>query len=258
MSETNKYGLSRNIPSPIQREVRQRCGFGCVFCGLFLYQYEHIAPPFSEATAHDADNICLLCPNHHERVKKGSITKKQVKEAYANPIAIQKGFSHESEFTHLRRPCIVHLGSISFDDPGDMIQTGEKTILGMAEDEDGNVTFNGLFFGRDGHPILEIVKNEWKAFCSNWDVEFIGKRLTLRNASRLTSMSVVVWSAHEILFDDLNMNAPDFRLVTKSNGALSLLTHSGGGFKELKELNTRGPIVVTASGFQIKGGCALR
>ncbi len=30
------------IPLPIQREVRQRCGFGCVICGLPLYDYDHI------------------------------------------------------------------------------------------------------------------------------------------------------------------------------------------------------------------------
>lgn len=33
---------SRNIPLPIQREVRQRCGFGCVICGMPLYEYEHM------------------------------------------------------------------------------------------------------------------------------------------------------------------------------------------------------------------------
>lgn len=34
---------SRNIPLSIQRKVRQRCGFGCVICGMPLYEYEHMA-----------------------------------------------------------------------------------------------------------------------------------------------------------------------------------------------------------------------
>lgn len=29
----NKQGISRDIPDPIKRDVRQRCGFGCVICG---------------------------------------------------------------------------------------------------------------------------------------------------------------------------------------------------------------------------------
>jgi trigger factor len=33
---------SRAIPEPIMREVRRRCGFDCVLCGLSLYEYERM------------------------------------------------------------------------------------------------------------------------------------------------------------------------------------------------------------------------
>jgi len=42
MNEELEKPTCRNIPLPIQREVRQRCGFGCVICGTLLYEYDHI------------------------------------------------------------------------------------------------------------------------------------------------------------------------------------------------------------------------
>lgn len=45
----NKYGLKDTISSLVKREVRQRCGFGCVNCGNAVYQYEHLDPTFAEA-----------------------------------------------------------------------------------------------------------------------------------------------------------------------------------------------------------------
>lgn len=53
----NKYGLSRNIPNHIKRAVRQKCGFGCVICGLFICDFDHYAPSFSEAKKHNPDGI---------------------------------------------------------------------------------------------------------------------------------------------------------------------------------------------------------
>lgn len=58
------------IPAEVELEVRQRCGFACVVCGLPLYEYHHIRP-WSEVPEHDPANIVLVCPNHHAEVTKG-------------------------------------------------------------------------------------------------------------------------------------------------------------------------------------------
>jgi hypothetical protein len=70
VSTVNKHGLRRAIPEEVKRLVRQNSGFGCVLCGLSLYHYDHIDPPFKEAQAHRPEDICLLCPDHHERKGK--------------------------------------------------------------------------------------------------------------------------------------------------------------------------------------------
>ena len=83
---------SRNIPWPIQREVRQRCGFGCVFCGLPLYEYDHIID-WSKAKTHIADEITLLCDQHHREKTSSLLPLKKVKEANDNPFCLKTGVS---------------------------------------------------------------------------------------------------------------------------------------------------------------------
>lgn len=75
MANTNKHGLSRNIPSAVRLKVRKRCGFGCVVCGSAVYDYEHFEPEFHDAKEHSASGIALLCPTDHARKRKGELIK---------------------------------------------------------------------------------------------------------------------------------------------------------------------------------------
>lgn len=70
MVETNKFGLSRNIPSDVKREVRQKCGFGCVICHHAIIQYHHLSPGYANVRIHDPNEIVLLCPTHHQQADK--------------------------------------------------------------------------------------------------------------------------------------------------------------------------------------------
>ena len=76
-SVTNKYGLSRNIPEDVKLAVRQACGFGCVVCGMSIIEYEHIDPPFHDATVHDPTKIALLCATCHGNVSKKVLVQRQ-------------------------------------------------------------------------------------------------------------------------------------------------------------------------------------
>ena len=51
----------RNIPAEIKRQVRQRCGFGCIICGLPIYEYEHMEE-WAKVKRHRTEEITLLCP----------------------------------------------------------------------------------------------------------------------------------------------------------------------------------------------------
>ncbi|MGU5889575.1 hypothetical protein, partial [Aeromonas hydrophila] len=83
---------SRNIPLPIQREVRQRCGFGCVICGMPLYEYEHMEE-WANVKRHVAEEITLLCDQHHREKTGGLLPKEVVRDANKNPFNLRKGVS---------------------------------------------------------------------------------------------------------------------------------------------------------------------
>ncbi|MFC1865180.1 cell division protein [Chloroflexota bacterium] len=80
------------IPQEIKREVRQRCGFGCVLCGIPLYQYDHMLE-WVETHKHVANEITLLCDRHHSEKTKGLLSKEAVKEANDNPYNRRTGVS---------------------------------------------------------------------------------------------------------------------------------------------------------------------
>lgn len=92
---TNQYGLARHIPTEVKRAVRQRCRFGCVVCGMGVYDYEHVDPEFKYAKEHDPDRIALLCPSCHAKVTRGQWSKDKIKAALLSPKAAEAGYAKE-------------------------------------------------------------------------------------------------------------------------------------------------------------------
>ncbi len=91
----NKYGLKRSIPAEVKREVRKRCGFGCVICGNGIDDYEHVDPPFKDAKEHDPNGIALLCPNCHAKKTRGFGSANIVCNALKKPFCFSKGYTAE-------------------------------------------------------------------------------------------------------------------------------------------------------------------
>jgi len=65
------------IPSKIKREVRQRCGYGCILCGCPIYDYEHIEE-YSVVKEHTFENLALLCPICHRKKTNKLISKEKI------------------------------------------------------------------------------------------------------------------------------------------------------------------------------------
>jgi hypothetical protein len=79
---------ARDIPDPIKRLVRQKSGFGCVVCGLPIFDYEHIEE-FAAVQTHNAANMVLLCPNHHAEKTRGRLSKEAIRRAADNPLNLR-------------------------------------------------------------------------------------------------------------------------------------------------------------------------
>jgi hypothetical protein len=177
----NRFGLTRDIPDPIEREVRQRCGFGCVICGVAIYTYEHFNPPYKDAKVHDPKGITLLCGRCQDKTSRGQLSKQTIAEADAAPVARRKGYSFDVFDVGNVQPVII-VGSVGFRCER-AIMIGEATILGAKPPEEpgGPFRLTAMLCNKTSQEILKITDNVWRVPADNWDVQVEGQRITIRN-----------------------------------------------------------------------------
>jgi len=207
MSEINRHGLSRDIPKPIKRQLRQECGFGCVCCGGAIITYEHIDPEFKDATEHDPQKMALLCDSCHGKVTRGIWSKDKIKAARSNPITFKQGLSKEA--FDISDPFVLHLGTNSFEDVRTIVQTaeGEKWLsIEPPEAPGAPYRLSGKFYDVSGNLILCIDANEWICYSRNvWDLEIQGRRTIIRRAHRDIALLLEVEPPHGLRLRQLKM-----------------------------------------------------
>ena len=140
---------SRNIPLPIQREVRQRCGFGCVICGMPLYEYEHMEE-WALVKRHVADEITLLCDQHHREKTNRLLPKEVVRKANTEPFNLREGVSKPYLLHFSGEEAIVEIGGNTFS----CVDQGYGTAM-VPISVDGTPLI-GLILA-DGHFLLNLV-----------------------------------------------------------------------------------------------------
>lgn len=177
--KVNKYGLHRRIDDAIKRLIRQKSGFGCIFCGSWIYQYAHIEPEFANAKVHDPEKICLLCGTHHQKVTLGRLSKKQVFDQYQHPIALSRGFA--SDYLDLRSRFYVALGRVFFVETGKLLIIDGVDLLSVSQPTpDEPMKLNAKFFDNQGNLLLSVTDNEMIGYTKNWDIEQKGAQTIIR------------------------------------------------------------------------------
>lgn len=175
------------IPLPIKREIRQRCGYGCVICGLPLYEYDHIEE-WSKIKEHDPNKITLLCNKHHAEKTKGLLTAKEVSKANDEPINLRKGISSPYSFHFSGDTAEFLIGNNHFISIPDSYGTGIG-IMPIVIDNIPVIGFriieNHLFldlqlYDECNEKIIEIKENELIYNVNQWDIEFVGRTLKIR------------------------------------------------------------------------------
>ncbi|MFM9799114.1 SEC-C metal-binding domain-containing protein [Aeromonas dhakensis] len=224
----NKYGLTDTIADPVKREVRQRCGFGCVNCGNAVYQYEHVEPTFSEAIEHNPEHIVLLCGGCHDRVSRGILSKDTIKLRSKNPICKQKGFSFGPFDLGLVEPTIK-IGTLTCKNVESLIQIDGDSIFSIKKPECKGAPFriNAFLADRDGIEIFKILDNEWITSTSNWDVEVVGPRITIRK--NLGDITLILRSEapHSLIVERLEMVHRGVKINCRENRDLEVITRHG-------------------------------
>jgi hypothetical protein len=145
------------IPEPVKRAVRQRCGFGCVICGMPIYVYDHIVE-HSRVLEHNESNLTLLCDNHHRSKTARKISLEQIRSFNTNPINKNSSISRTGEQLFFSGDKIkMQLAGTWFfaslippDYRFDAIIVNERPLLSFHVD-DGN-----LLLDIEGHDEMEI------------------------------------------------------------------------------------------------------
>lgn len=172
------------IPSDMKREVRRRCGFGCVICGLPLYEYEHMEE-WAIVRRHQADELTLLCDRHHKEKTNRLLSIEDVKAANERPFNLIYGASSPYKLHYRGSNTKIEIGgNLFFYDerhPANFlyaISIDCFPIIGF-NIVDGNLLLNLNLFDELDRPVLSIIDNELVYQTDIWDIQFIANRLTI-------------------------------------------------------------------------------
>ena len=178
-----------DLPAPLMRAVRQRCGFGCVICGMPIVEYDHLLG-WAKVRRHVAAEIALLCDNHHRAKTSGFLPNARVVAANANPLNLQTGVTKPYGLEYSGNEFKMSIGSCSFDGSGNVSDVTAEAIridrqpLLWVRYEDNHILLNLHVYNSRGELILQIADNELVLNVHSWDIEIVGTRLVIREASR--------------------------------------------------------------------------
>jgi hypothetical protein len=167
------------------RAVRQRCGYGCVICGIPLYEYDHLLG-WANVQRHEVDEITLLCDRHHREKTNGLLPNEVVEEANKEPFNLRNGVTTPYALHYSGNKFEFQLGPLFFGDddiPPDAVFQAVRIdgapILAV-QFEDGHYLLHMNLFDSANRHVVRIVENELVMNLSSWDIEFVGRTLTVR------------------------------------------------------------------------------
>lgn len=176
-----------DIPEPVKRQVRQRCGFGCIICGVPVYHYDHVEE-YAQVQKHEVDNLVLLCPNHHQDKTSNRLPRRTVERAAMHPRNLAHPRSSPYHFFLAGEQTNLWIGgnlfAFRFSDllPNsfDAIRIFGKTVVGI-RNEDGNLLLDLSMSDRHGNLILEVDGGELSVATGVWDYRIEGSTVEIRS-----------------------------------------------------------------------------
>lgn len=159
------------VPDPLQREVRQKCRFGCVICGCPVYQIDHIQD-WSDVKEHKIENLTLLCSVHHDQKTKGILSSKVVAEKTAN--FKERSFTGFADLNFSQ--CKLILGNNEIEGISTLcFLINKKDFLRLEYDDlNQTVVINAEIFDAKGNCIIKIIDNFYQMSTDVWDIEAEG------------------------------------------------------------------------------------
>ncbi len=181
---------------------------------------------FADVREHLAENLTLLCDSHHKQATNGLLPPDTITSANNSPFNVAHGVSspfglhfHGSEFQ-------VVIGgnrfSCSSKTPDHSLITMPITIddldlLGVRSDADGRVFLHVNIFDEYNLPLLIINDNTLIYRTKIWDIAFVGKTLTIREASRKFLIEITFQPPNQILIDRARLLLNGVEIVVRKS-----------------------------------------
>jgi len=224
-----------------------------------LYEYEHMLG-WATVKRHEAEEITLLCDQHHREATSGLLPAEDVRKANLDPFNLRSGVSRPYDLHYSGDRCETLLGSsVSFafqpkSFPAETVSVAidATPLLGFTLDE-GHLFLHLQVFDEMNERVLSIVENQLVYSVAPWDITLVGRNLVIRSAPG------------EILVD-IKFDTPNRIVVQRGrfllNGAELLLTPDyvllTNHARLISEVHVEGPrfgLVVGAG--NIGGGAAV-
>lgn len=217
---------SRNIPEPMKREIRKRCGFGCVICGSIIYDYDHMLNDWSVINEHVAADITLLCPTHHREKTNGLLTRAQVEESNRNPFSLNKNFSSPYILNYSGNIAEVviannvftnhHLIEDRYSEYIAAILIDGEPIVGFRF-EDEKLLLYIQIFNEYNEQVLIIDANQLIFKPDVWDIDLRGNKLIIREGIRKIILDVEFFPPNKIVIAKAKIRFNGVRLELKGD-----------------------------------------
>ena len=192
------------IPGRIKRKVRQRCGFGCVICGLPIYEYDH-KPGFANVKRHRAEELTLLCPNHHAEKTKGLLPEARVEAADREPFNLHRGSTSPYFLWFDGTAPEIVLGQLIFTCADSRRPTVMLPVVVHRYIPIGfTLDTKGLMLNLDArdsknNQVLLIRESELILSTTTWDATLVGHTLSIWEKSGGLSLSMEFQPPHRIV-----------------------------------------------------------
>jgi trigger factor len=145
---------------------------------------------WATAKEHRAADITLLCDKHHKEKTNGLLSLEQVQADHASPYNLKSGVSKPYDLHFEGLECEIEIGSNRFvmEDQG----YGTSVIPVSIDDvpllafimADGHLLLNLNLFDESNNLVLSIKNNHLYYSTNPWDIQLVGRRLTIREAAR--------------------------------------------------------------------------
>jgi hypothetical protein len=183
---------SRTIPERIKKAVREKCAYGCIFCGLPIFDYDHVEE-WSSDKVHLEENIILLCPNHHalKTRKSGWLSKEAIRHRAQNPFNKSQEHTPFWPIEQAGSTFTFDLGGVELTSSLDKLPNSEfiaielddRNLLSVRA-ENGFLLPTAVFYEANRNaPILAILDGQ---FTINTSCSFnrVGSRIEIRNSKK--------------------------------------------------------------------------